>query len=148
MLSPGADNASACSDPAQVVTAIREIAGVHFGCAEVFDVVEGGELGGDVCRRESKPEGFAGLLYAGSERVAGELFVGWEDRARLTVIKDQAAAFSLCGDECGGAAKGGKGEVDGDAEPREKGGGVWIKAGREQLRGEGLLLEIDGDEGK
>ena len=72
-LEPGADEAAGAADDTEVVGAVGEVALVDFGGAEVFEVVEGGEFGGDLRGGEEELEGFAGEVDAGGEGIVGEL---------------------------------------------------------------------------
>ena len=65
MLEPGADEAGGGAHHVELVVAVGEVAAVELGGAEVFEVIEGGELGGCFAGGEEELEGLAGLLDAG-----------------------------------------------------------------------------------
>ena len=89
---------------------------------------------------------------APSTRAASEswasLFEGRENRTRLSVIENHAAAGRLRADEFESRPEGVQGQVRNDAQPGEEGGDPLVEARGQKLRAKGFSLEVDRRKGK
>jgi len=145
-LKPCADEADGGTEESEIVGAAVEVAGVDLRGAEVFDVVEGGELGGNLAWREEELEGFPGEFDARREGVERELLEARQSRSRLTVVEDKATVGRACGDVAQGRTEGFESEIGDDTQPREESGSLRVESSINKLRGEDLVLEVNRDE--
>ena len=73
-LKPCAYQASCRTKKPEVVGTAVEVTSIDLWGAEIFEVVEVRELGGNLARSEEELEGFSGEFDAGAQRIMGELF--------------------------------------------------------------------------